>query len=77
MFQPTLEKELLDQISRMPAEQQREVLAFARRLAGQRPRGVPGATYRRFAGSIAPEDLDRMKTAIEEGCERVANVSEC
>ena len=71
MSYPTLEKELLDQISGMPPEQQRQVLAFARRLAGQGPKGVPGAVYRRFAGSIAPDDLARMEAAIEEGCERV------
>ena len=71
MSHPTLEKELLDQLGKMPAEQQRQVLAFARRLAGQAPKGVPGAAYLRFAGSIAPDDLNRMKAAIEEGCERV------
>jgi hypothetical protein len=35
------------------------------------PRGVPGPQLLRFAGAISPDDLQLMRQAIEEGCERV------
>jgi hypothetical protein len=34
------------------------------------PVGVPGASLLRFAGAISLKDLDAMREAIEEGCER-------
>lgn len=33
--------------------------------------GAVGATLLRFAGSIEPDDLRAMTTAIREGCERI------
>ena len=35
------------------------------------PQGVSGASLLRFAGAIDPQDLDAMRAAIDEGCERV------
>ena len=50
---------------------QRRVLEFAHALATSEPKGVPGASLLRFAGTISKEDLDLMEKAIEEDCEKV------
>ena len=62
--------QLFDELSDLPLEQQREVLAFARSLKS-RPAGVKGASLLDFAGSISPADLGQMQAATAEGCERI------
>jgi hypothetical protein len=69
MSEQTLQRELLDQIDKLPPYQQRRVLEFARSLA--KPEGKSGAELLRFGGAIDPVDLDAMASAIEEGCEHV------
>lgn len=68
---PTLEKEFREQLDRLPAAQQHQVLDFAKALAAKQIRGVPGHALRRFGGVIAKEDLALVARAIEEGCEQV------
>lgn len=65
----SIEKQILDQLQRLPANKQQEVLDFARKLA--RPRGRRIEDLRVFAGSIDPSDLTLMQQAIEEACEQV------
>lgn len=68
---PTLEAEIREQLHRLPLEQQRQVLEFARALVATQVRGVPGQTLLRFAGTIDTNDLAMMAQAIEAGCEQV------
>lgn len=65
----TLKDEIIEQVERLEAPQQRQVLDFARGL--DTPRGTPGRELLHFAGSISPADLDAISQAIEEGCEKV------
>ena len=67
----TLEKDLIEQVRHLRADQQQLVLVFARALASVLPRGASGQDLLRFAGSIATEDLQEMSSAIEQGCEQV------
>jgi hypothetical protein len=69
MSDRTLQSELLDQVNGLPPEKQRQVLNFARSLAG--PNGRPGNEVLLFAGAIEAEDLSAMTEAIEDGCEQV------
>lgn len=71
MVDPEIEHELLVQLNRLRAEQQRQVLDFARALATVTPRGVAGRELLPFAGSIAEDDLRVMAEAIERDCEQV------
>jgi hypothetical protein len=71
----TFEQDILDQVSKMGIDQQRQVLNFARALAELRPVGVAGRNLLKFSGAIIPEDLTEMTRAINEGCERV-NINE-
>lgn len=67
MVTQTLASEIHEQLDRLPPEQQRQVLDFARSLVAAQVRGVPGKDLLRFAGGIDTEDLQAMKQAIEEG----------
>lgn len=55
----------------LPAEDQRRVLELARALTERRPAGVPGRDLLRFMGTIEKTDMDVMRRAIKEDCERV------
>ena len=64
---PTLQEELLQQMSRLPEEEQRRVLDFVKGLtpvAG----GIAGKGLLKFSGAIGQADLQAMIKAIEEGC---------
>jgi hypothetical protein len=56
----TLEKEILDQLNKLPYEQQRKVLDFARSLSRANPVGKAGKDLLNFAGAIEAEDLKSM-----------------
>ncbi len=69
MTNPSAKEELMSELDSLSAEQQRQVLRFARTLTA--PKGTPGSDVLRFAGTLAPSDLKAMLRAIEEGCEQV------
>lgn len=69
MANQSIQKELLDQLSKMHIEQLRQVLDFARTLTI--PVGKPGKELLRFASEINLEDLKIMLQAIEQDCEQV------
>jgi hypothetical protein len=68
---PIIEREIFEQLTKLPTDQQRRVLEFARALGTEEVVGVPGRALLRFAGMIGPEDLREMAAVIEEDCERV------
>jgi hypothetical protein len=59
----TVKDEIIDQVDRLAAPQQRKVLDYARRLTV--PAGTPGRDLMRFVGSIDPADLEAMSQAIQ------------
>lgn len=67
----TLVDKVVEQLKTLPYEMQWRVFEFTRALATSAPRGVPGLQLLRFAGTIPLDDLQLMRQAIEEGCERV------
>ena len=73
MANQSIQKEILEQLDKLHIEQQRQVLDFARAMAG--PVGKPGKELLRFAGDIDIEDLRLMSQAIEQDCEQV-NIDE-
>ena len=68
----SLPEELINELQQLDAKRQREVLDFVRALAKSQPRGVPGNSLLSFAGGIPNAELELMRVAIEEGCEKVA-----
>ncbi len=71
---PTID-EVVEQLKVMPQPLQRQVLEFVRSLVETKVRGTPGQQLLRFAGSIPSDDLQLMREAIEQDCERI-NVDE-
>jgi len=51
--------------------QQHQVLEFVRQLKTQQSKVQRRKAILDLAGSIPADDIERMKTAIEEGCGRV------
>jgi hypothetical protein len=66
-----LKEEIIHHIDRLPSEQQRQVLNFARVLEMARPRGRKGKSLLMFSGAIPAVDLQAMADNIEAGCEKV------
>lgn len=63
--------EVVEQLEHLPEDLQRRVLAYTRSLARSAPQGVSGQELLRFAGLIPADDLERMRQAVEQGCEQV------
>jgi hypothetical protein len=63
--------EVVEQLKVMPQPLQRQVLEFVRSLVKAEVRGIPGQQLLRFAGSIPSGDLQLMREAIEQDCERI------
>ncbi len=66
-----IEIELREQLDQLPADQQQQVLDFARALAAKKRGATGGRVLSRFGGAITKEDLKVIAEAIEEGCEQV------
>lgn len=62
---------VIEQLKVLPYELQWRVFEFTHALAVSLPRAVPGHQLLRFAGAIPLDDLQLMRLAIEEGCERI------
>ena len=67
---PNLQEELLQHMSRLSEEEQKRVLAFAKRLIPASA-GMSGKDLLKFSGAIGHDDLQAMVKVIEEGCERI------
>jgi hypothetical protein len=63
--------EVIEQLSAMPLNLQRQVLDYVEALRASSIRGMPGRDLTRFANSISRDDLDAMQAAIEADCERI------
>jgi hypothetical protein len=72
----TLAEALLDIVNRLPDEQQRRVLDYARALEAHpspplTPPGKPAGDFLAFRPTISVETADEMGLAIEEACETI------
>ena len=68
-----IERELQEQIRKLPTEQQRRVLDFARSLASlPQSNGGSGQALLRHAGTIEQDDVAIMERIIQDGCETVS-----
>jgi len=64
-------EKVVEQLQGLPYELQWRVLEFARALALTTPRGVPGRELLPFAGAVPIGEVELIRQAIEQGCERV------
>ena len=63
--------EVIEHISCLPHNLQKQVLDYVRELQKTHAAGASGERLLRFAGSISAEDLKIMSEAIEEDCGRI------
>jgi hypothetical protein len=70
---PVFEKDLREQLDRLPPEALRQVLDFARSLALESHARGSGQALCRFAGAIPRDDLALIARAIDDGCEKVSH----
>ena len=66
-----LTSQVIQQMSTLPSNLQRQVLDFVSALQLATQSGISGKKLLKFAGSIPEEDLQQMRQAIESGCEQV------
>lgn len=71
MISSSLKKQILEKPDFLPIEEQRRVLDFTCALTESKTVGIPGRDLLRFAGTIEKTELEAMKRAIEDGCERI------
>ena len=69
MSQPTLESQILDQLSLLNKPQQMLVLSYIKRLIDPSIRKNEGLL--RLAGTIDKESLDEMEKVIREDCGQI------
>ena len=63
--------EIVKKIKALPDNLQRQVLIFVDTLQISSARGISGKSLLEFAGTIPPDDLKIINSAIESGCEQV------
>jgi len=74
-----IKRRVLEQLDALDAEGKRKVLDFSRALSARkasevrrpRPVGDAGGALLAFAGTIPPEDLEEIRHAVEEDCEKI------
>lgn len=71
MSNSSFEQELLTEFAKLTPVHQQQVLHYVRTLSSAKPKGVPGSSLLKFAGTIDSQELQLMAQAIEEGCEQV------
>lgn len=62
---------LIDQLTSLPDNLQRQVLDYVRALRLSAGGGVAGERLLHFAGSISIDDLELMRKAIEQDCRSI------
>ena len=66
------EQELLEQVNKLDDERQQRLLNYARLLNNVPDvRGETGKSLIASAGMFGKQDLEEMKRAVEEDCERI------
>ena len=68
-----LPSELISELEQLEDQDVAHVTAHARPLRSKGELEARNAKLRRLVGSISKEELEQMRVAIEEGCERVEN----
>ena len=69
MENPTTIQEIVQQLENLSPGQQKQVLDFTLEFSGESLKGISGKELVEFAaGLFPPEDLEKIKQAIEEDC---------
>lgn len=58
-------------LQKLGIEEQKQILEFTRSVSHSRLTGISGSALLPFIGAIPPRDLELMREAIENDCEKV------
>jgi hypothetical protein len=70
-MEPSITERIIEQLNKLPSEQQWRVYEFTRALSLSKLHGVSGQQLLRFAGTIPLSDVRLMEQPIEQACEQV------
>jgi hypothetical protein len=68
---PAIQSEILNYLGQLGIDDQTRVANLARSLATTQVRGTSGKELLRISGTIPHDALEKMRLAIETGCERI------
>jgi len=71
MTNAALKQEINKELDSLPPDDQRKVLDFTRALTERKATGVKGQDILPFTLGFSPEDLEFLRQAVEEDCEKV------
>jgi hypothetical protein len=71
MVLPAVKEQILSDLDRLSAEEQKRAAELVHSLVSPTPKGTPGHDLLRFVGTIDDESARQMIETIEEECERV------
>ncbi|MYA72350.1 hypothetical protein F4141_13255 [Candidatus Poribacteria bacterium] len=71
MENPTTIQEIVQRLDKLTPMQQKQILNSVLSFLGEPIRGTPGKELLKFVGLFPPEDLEEIKSAIEEDCGQV------
>ena len=71
MEKSTTIQEILQRLEKLSPGKQRQVLDFTLELSGETTKGIPLQELLEFVGMFPPEDLEEIRQAIEEDCEKI------
>ena len=66
-----LPRELIDELEVLEGEDIERVFEYARSLKVRRDRETRRTELMKLAGSVSVEEIARIESAVEEGCERI------
>ena len=72
MVVPAIKEQILNDLGKLPPEQQQRAADLVRSMVPQQlPKGTPGRDLMRFAGTLDDESAREMMALIEQDCGRV------
>ena len=71
MSQAEIQHQLYEEIDKLSAAEQMRLLATARELRSESPKGTPWSQIKHLAGTLPDEDAQEIMAAIDEGCENI------
>ncbi|MDP4198411.1 MAG: hypothetical protein Q8922_04160 [Bacteroidota bacterium] len=71
MSQSEIQHQLYEEIDKLSAAEQLRLLASARAMRSETPKGTPWSEIQHLTGTLPDEDAKEIISAIEAGCENI------
>ena len=71
MIHSEIKKMIIDDLKNLSFEMQKRVQEFTHALLVSQSKGTPGKELVKFSGIIDDEDAEKIREAVDEGCEKV------